>query len=78
MKEVEEIKELLIAIREGQREHLSEYKRIAEQAVELQRRSVKRQEQIGALYRGVVVVALLLILFVVGLIIYLFARLRLF
>lgn len=75
MKESDEIKELLGAIRDTQREHLLEYKRIAERALELQARSVKRQEQIGNLYRRIVVVGLALIIFVVALIVYVLARL---
>ena len=75
MKESEGIKELLGAIRDTQREHLSEYKRIAERALELQAQSVKRQEQIGNLYRRIVVVGLGLIVFVVVLIVYVLARL---
>ena len=75
MKESEEIKELLGAIRDTQREHLLEYKRIAERALELQSQSVKRQEQIGNLYRRIVVVGLALIVFIVAFIVYVLARL---
>lgn len=49
--------ELLREIRDLQREHLSEYKRASQRALELQERAVARQEQIGRLYKRVVAVA---------------------
>jgi CHASE3 domain sensor protein len=47
---------LLAEIRDLQREHLEEYRRVTEEALELQRQAVKRQEQIGRLYQCVVAV----------------------
>jgi hypothetical protein len=54
---------LLEEIRDAQREYLAEYRSVTHQSLELQRRAVARQEQVGLLYRrmvllgGVVVVA---------------------
>ncbi len=47
----EEIRQLLQDIRDAQREHLAEYRRVAERSSELQQRAVARQEQIGRLSR---------------------------
>ena len=47
---------LLEEIRDVQREHLAEYRRVTQQSLELQQRAVARQETIGRLYRRVVLV----------------------
>jgi len=52
----EEIRQLLRDIRDAQREHLAEYRRVAERSLELQQRAVARQEQMGHLYRRLVLV----------------------
>ena len=62
------IERLLEEIRDTQREHLAEYKRVTRESLELQQRAVARQEQFGTLYRrfilfgGVLVAALLMLL----------------
>lgn len=76
MRESDEIRDLLVEIRDAQREHLAEYRRVTEQSLELQRRAVMRQEQIGKLYRGVVLGGGVLIAGIVALIIYLLGKLR--
>jgi hypothetical protein len=48
---------LLVEIRDLQREHLEEYRRVTHESLELQRRAVARQEQIGRLYKRVLIVA---------------------
>ncbi|PYN82029.1 MAG: hypothetical protein DMD96_08290 [Candidatus Rokuibacteriota bacterium] len=52
----EEIRQLLRDIRDAQREHLAEYRRVAERSLALQQRAVARQEQMGHLYRRLVLV----------------------
>jgi hypothetical protein len=53
--------QLLTEIRDTLREHLEEYKRVASQSLEYQRRAVSRQEQLGRLYKFALVGAVLLI-----------------
>lgn len=50
MEESEKLK-LLTEIRDAQREHLAEYRRVAEESLALQKQAVARQEQIAKLYR---------------------------
>jgi hypothetical protein len=52
----DEIGRLLQEIRDTQREHLAEYRRVTERSLELQQRAVTRQEQFGHLYRRILVV----------------------
>lgn len=42
---------LLVEIRDAQREHLAEYRRVTQEQLELSRRAVRRQEQLGRLYQ---------------------------
>jgi hypothetical protein len=51
-----DVVQLLVEIRNLQREHLEEYRRVTEESLELMRRSAQRQERIGRLYRGQVAV----------------------
>jgi hypothetical protein len=53
--------QLLVEIRDAQREHLAEYRRVTREQLELSRRAVARQEQLGRLYRWVLVVAALVV-----------------
>ena len=46
----------LVEIRDLQRAHLEEYRRVTQEQLELSRRAVLRQEQFARLYRGVLVV----------------------
>lgn len=71
MQESDEIKELLIEIRDVQREQLTEYRKVTQRSLELQQQAVTRQEQIGRLYRRVVVAAAILVVGLVILLIYL-------
>ena len=77
MQESEEVRALLTAIRDGQREHLAEYKRVAQRSLELRERAVTRQEQFGRLYRRMILFAFLIIIFIIALIIYLLGKLHL-
>jgi len=76
MRESDEIRDLLVEIRDAQREHLAEYRRVTEQSLELQRRAVMRQEQVSRLYRGVVLTGGVLIAGIFAIVIYLLSRLR--
>jgi len=64
----DETRRLLGEIRDAQREQLAEYRRVTERSLELQQRAGTRQEQIGHLYRrlmlvgGVLVAALRVLL----------------
>ena len=49
--------ELLREIRDIQRDHLAEYKRVTQQSLELQQRAVLRQESVARLYQRVIAVA---------------------
>jgi len=66
--------ELLQEIRDTQREHLAEYRRVTRQSLELQQRAVARQEQIGAIYRRVALVGALLVSALLVLLAYLLLR----
>jgi hypothetical protein len=76
MRESDEIKRLLEELRDVQREHLAEYRRVTQRSLELQQQAVTRQEQLGRLYRRVLVAAGVLVIFIVGIIVYLLGRLR--
>jgi len=70
----EEIRQLLQDVRDAQREHLAEYRRVAERSLELQQRAVARQEQIGRLSRRLVLVGGILVAALLTLLVYLLAR----
>lgn len=53
MEESDELK-LLTEIRDAQREHLAEYRKVTQESLALQKQAVARQEQIVRLYRRVV------------------------
>jgi CHASE3 domain sensor protein len=69
-----EIRQLLTEIRDTQREHLAEYCRVTERSLELQQRAVARQEQMGHLYRRLLIVGGGLIAMLLVLLVYLLAR----
>ena len=74
----EEIRRLLEEMRDIQREHLAEYRRVTQRSLELQQRAVERQEQIGRLYQRVIAAAAALVGGLVILLLYfLFARIGL-
>lgn len=60
MEQSDELK-LLTEIRDAQREHLAEYRKVTEESLALQRQAVARQEQITRLYRRVLIAGALLI-----------------
>ena len=74
MDDGDEIRQLLREIRDAQREHLAEYRRVTERSLELQQRAVARQEQIGQLSRRLVAVGGILTVALLALLVYLLAR----
>ena len=76
MQESNDIKQVLMEIRDLQRDSLSEYRKVTQRSLDLQQQAVTRQEQLGRLYRRVVFGGLSLIVVIVILIIYLLGKLR--
>ncbi len=64
------IEKLLEEIRDAQRESLDEYKRVTSESLELQKRAVRRQEQLGKTYKVALVASALLVVGIVALIFY--------
>ena len=67
-------RKLLEEIRDAQREHLAEYRKITQQSLDLQRQAVTRQEQLGVMYRRVIVAGGLLSIVLLALLGYLLMR----
>jgi cytochrome c-type biogenesis protein CcmH/NrfG len=65
---------LLEEIRDAQREHLAEYRRVAQQSLELQQRAVARQEQVSLIYKRIVLFGGVLVAVLLGLLLYLLVR----
>ena len=65
---------LLEEIRDAQREHLAEYRRVTRQSLELQQRAVARQEQISLIYKRIVLLGGLLVAVLLGLLLFLLVR----
>jgi CHASE3 domain sensor protein len=70
----DEIRQLLKEIRDTQREHLAEYRRVTERSLELQQRAVARQEQMATVYRKLLIVGGGLVATLLVLLVYLLAR----
>jgi len=70
----DEIRRLLQEIRDTQREHLAEYRRVTERSLELQQRAVARQEQMANVYRRLLIVGGGLVTALLALLVYLLAR----
>lgn len=68
------LRQLLTEIRDTQREHLAEYRRVTERSLELQQRAVARQEQMGQLYRRLLIVGGGLVAVLLVLLVYLLVR----
>ena len=65
---------LLEEIRDAQREHLAEYRRVTQQSLDLQQRAVARQEQVSRIYKRVVLLGGILVAVLLSLLLYLLAR----
>jgi hypothetical protein len=74
MEDGDDIRQLLWEIRDAQREQLAEYRKVTERSLELQQRAVARQEQMGLLYRRMVLVGGILVAALLTLLVYLLAR----
>jgi hypothetical protein len=48
------IEKLLEEIRDAQRAHLAEYRRVTEESLDLQRRAVRRQQELGRIYTRII------------------------
>jgi hypothetical protein len=66
---------LLQDIRDAQREHLAEYRRVTQQSLDLQQRANVRQEQFSGIYKRVVLVGGVLVAVLLGLVAYILVRL---
>jgi hypothetical protein len=66
---------LLEDIRDGQREHLAEYRRVTQLSLELQQRANARQEQFSGIYKRVVLFGGVLVTVLLGLVAYILVRL---
>ena len=65
---------LLEEIRDAQREHLAEYRRVTQQSLDLQQRAVDRQQELGRLYRRIVLLGGGLVVVLMVLLLYLLVR----
>jgi cytochrome c-type biogenesis protein CcmH/NrfG len=74
MESGDDIAKLLEEIRDAQREHLAEYKRVTQQSLELQQRAVARQERVGLLYKRIVLIGGVLVAALLTLLVYLLVR----
>jgi CHASE3 domain sensor protein len=76
MEPTTELAQLLREIRDTQREHLAEYRRMAQRSVEMQETAIARQARFATLYRGVVIFVVVVVLGLIGLVVHLMGRLR--
>ena len=65
---------LLKDIRDAQREHLAEYRRVTQLSLELQQRAFARQEQFSLIYKRIVTLGGVLVTILLGLLVYLLVR----
>jgi len=65
---------VLEEIRDTLREYVTEYKRVEQQSLDLQRSANERQEQVGSLYRQYVVIVGVVAVAILALITYLYIR----
>jgi len=68
----EDLIHLLVEIRDLQRTHLEEYRRVTEESLAIQRQAVRRQEQFGRLYQRVVAVGASVLIVLLILLVWLF------
>jgi hypothetical protein len=65
---------LLKDIRDAQREHLAEYRRVTQQSLDLQQRAYARQEQFSLIYKRVLALGGVMVTVLLGLLLYLLFR----
>jgi hypothetical protein len=71
----EEVKQLLMEIRDLQREQLEEYRANAQRSIQLQEAAVQRQAAFWAIYKRVLIVGSVIVISLVGLVLYLLSGL---
>ena len=74
MDDRDEIRQLLREIRDAQREHLAEYRRVTQQSLDLQQRAYARQEQFSLIYKRVLALGGVMVTVLLGLLLYLLFR----
>lgn len=74
MENGDEIRRLLQEIRDIDREHLEEYRRVTARSLELQQRAVARQEHFGSISRKVFLIGGFFVAVLLALLIYLLIR----
>lgn len=74
MEVVDQTHKLLEEIRDVQREHLAEYRRVTRQLLELQERGVARQQQAAIIYKRIVSIGGVLVAVLLMLLMYLLIR----
>jgi len=72
MKETNETNKILCEMRDTQRQHLEEYRRVAAESLEMQRLAVARQQEAVKLSQRAIFAALVLVVCVTLLILYRF------
>ena len=70
----DQTRKLLEEIRDAQREYLADYRRVTQQALDLQQRALTRQEQVSILYKRIVLFGGLLFAVLLSLLLYLLVR----
>jgi ferric-dicitrate binding protein FerR (iron transport regulator) len=65
---------LLEEIRDAQRQHLAEFRRVTQQSLDLQQRAVDRQQELSRLYRRILLFGGVLLVALMALLLYLLAR----
>jgi CHASE3 domain sensor protein len=70
----EELRRLLTEIRDIQRDHLAEYRRVTERSLDLQQRAVARQDQMVQVYRRLLVIGGGMVAILLMLLVYLLAK----
>ena len=70
----DQTRKLLEEIRDAQREYLADYRRVTQQALDLQQRALARQEQVSILYKRIVLFGGLLFAVLLSLLLYLLVR----
>jgi len=74
MDEGEDTRKILTEIRDLERQHLEEYRRISDEVLQLQRDAVARQALIGGVYKRVVVFGGVMVVALLALLVFLLAK----
>ena len=74
MDEGEDTRKILSEIRDLERQHLEEYRRISDEFLQLQRDAVARQALIGGVYKRLVVFGGIMVVALLALLVFLLAK----